>query len=56
MDDLVQQVVRELSFEGDLGKLFVLHLIKGHRPLPGDFPPSSARCRGFDSRCRLFIF
>lgn len=27
MDDLVQHVVRELSFEGDLGEPFVLHLI-----------------------------
>lgn len=38
MDDLVQHVVRELSFEGDLGKLFVLRLISGHRLLPRDFP------------------
>lgn len=27
MDDLVQHVVRELSFEGDLGEPLVLHLI-----------------------------
>lgn len=27
MDDLVQHIVRELAFEGDLGELFVLHLI-----------------------------
>ena len=25
MDDLVQHIVRELSFEGDLGEPFVLH-------------------------------
>lgn len=39
MDDLVQHVVRELSFEGDLGERFVLHLIGiGDRPGPRDFP------------------
>lgn len=29
MDDLVQHVVRELSFEGDLGEPLVLYLIGG---------------------------
>ena len=37
MDDLVQYVVRELSFEGDLGEPFVLHLI-GHFLVLRDFP------------------
>jgi hypothetical protein len=51
MDDLVQHIVRELSFEGDLGEQFVLHLIGG---CP-DFP---IMCKpwGFDSRRRPFIF
>ena len=39
MDDLVQHVVRELSFEGDLGEPFVLHLIDiGDRLGLRDFP------------------
>ena len=33
MDDLIQHVVRELSFEGDLGEPFVLHLITELRVL-----------------------
>lgn len=37
MDDLVQHVVRELSFEGDLGEPLVLHLIRDHLGLR-DFP------------------
>jgi hypothetical protein len=37
MDDLVQHIVRELSFEGDLGEPFVLHLIGGCLALR-DFP------------------
>jgi len=37
MDDLVQHVVRELSFEGDLGEPFPLHLI-GDRPGPRELP------------------
>lgn len=37
MDDLVQHVVRELSFEGDLGEPFILHLIGDHFGLR-DFP------------------
>lgn len=44
MDDLVQHVVRELSFEGDLGEWFVLHLIDiGERPGPCDFPIMCSR-------------
>jgi len=39
MDDLVQHVVRELSFEGDLGEQFVFHLIDtGDCPGLRDFP------------------
>lgn len=37
MDDLAQHVVRELSFEGDLGEPFVLHLIGDSLGLR-DFP------------------
>jgi hypothetical protein len=54
MDDLVQHVVRELSFEGDLGEPFVLHLIGGGLGLR-DFPSCASR-GGSTLVVALFIF
>ena len=54
MDDLVQHVVRELSFEGDFGKPLVLHLIGGR--LGAARLPHHAQVWEFDSRRRPFYF
>ena len=54
MDDLVLHVVRELSFEGDLGEQFVLHLISDRLELRD--PPSGADHGGSTLVVALFIF
>ena len=53
MDDLVLQVVRELSFEGDLGEQFVLHLISDRLELRDS--PSCADHGGSTLVVALFI-
>lgn len=55
MDDLVQHIVRELSFEGDLGEPLVLHLI-GDCPALRDLSPSCASRGGSTLVVALFIF
>ena len=54
MDDLVQHIVRELSFEGDLGKSFVRRLIGDHLAVPD--PPHHVRVVGVRLSLLPFLF